>query len=207
MSIEISDVAVTKITERISYIKASENPLSADVGIVEGDKYLWIFDVGANESVISVLSCIDKQKCAVLSHFHPDHTANLDRIALSEIYLGANTFKYFRRGNIVEKDIYIDDGERIHIFPLPSSHAKGSIGMEVGDYAFLGDATYAMMKQGRVCYNASVLKEEIMLLKNLSAKFFLISHDEKFIRHKDEIIAELEEIYKKRDPKESYIWI
>ncbi|MBQ3500781.1 MAG: hypothetical protein IJA70_05090, partial [Oscillospiraceae bacterium] len=107
----------------------------------------------------------------------------------------------------VADDIFIDDGVKIHIFPLPSSHAKGSVGLETGDYAFLGDATYATMKQGRVCYNASVLKEEITVLKNLSAKFFLISHDEKFIRPKEEIIAELEEIYSKRDPKESFIWI
>ncbi|MBQ5357539.1 MAG: hypothetical protein IIU57_04860, partial [Oscillospiraceae bacterium] len=92
-------------------------------------------------------------------------------------------------------------------FPLPSSHAKGSLGMEIGDYAFLGDATYSTMKQGKVCYNASVLKEEIAVLENLSAKFFLISHDEKFIRPKEKIIEELEEIYKKRDPKESYICI
>ena len=106
-----------------------------------------------------------------------------------------------------ESDMFFDDGEKIHIFPLPSSHAKGSLGMEIGDYAFLGDATYSTMKQGKVCYNASVLKEEIAVLKNLSAKFFLISHDEKFIRPKEEIIEELEEIYKKRDPKESYICI
>ena len=79
--------------------------------------------------------------------------------------------------------------------------------METGDYAFLGDGIYSTMKQGKVCYNASVLKEEIEVLKNLSAKFFLISHDERFIYQKEEIIAELEEIYSRRDPKESYIWI
>ena len=79
--------------------------------------------------------------------------------------------------------------------------------METGDYAFLGDAIYSTMKQGKVCYNASVLKEEIAVLKNLSAKFFLISHDERFVRPKEEILSELEEIYSKRDPKESYIWI
>ena len=48
-----------------------------------------------------------------------------------------------------------------------------------------------MEKQEKICYNASVLKEEIEVLKNLSAKFFLISHDERFIYPKEEIIAEL----------------
>ena len=42
---------IIKINDRISYIKATEKPLSADVGIVEGDEFIWIFDVGADESV------------------------------------------------------------------------------------------------------------------------------------------------------------
>ena len=198
---------IIKVTDRISYIKATEKPLSADVGIIEGDESVWIFDVGADESVPISLNKISKPKNAVISHFHPDHMRNLEHVDLNEIYLGANTFKYAKRGTVVDKDVFIDDGITIHIFPLPSSHAKGSLGMEIGDYAFLGDATYSTMKQGKVCYNASVLKEEIAVLENLSAKFFLISHDEKFIRPKEKIIEELEEIYKKRDPKESYICI
>lgn len=198
---------IIKITDRLSYIRATENPLSADVVIFYGDENLWFFDVGADKSVAEALNTFEKPKKAVFSHFHPDHTANLEHIVFSEIFLGANTFKYIKRGTVVDNDVFIDDGERIHIFPLPSSHAKGSLGMETGDYAFLGDAVYSTMKQGRVCYNASVLREEISVLKKLSAKFFLISHDEKFIRPKDEIITELEEIHNKRDPKESYIWI
>ena len=149
----------------------------------------------------------EKPKNAVISHFHPDHIGNLEHVDLNEIYLGANTFKYAKRGKVIDKDVFIDDGIKIHLFPIPSSHAKGSLGMEIGDYAFLGDATYSTMKQGKACYNSSVLKEEISVLKNLSAKFFLISHDEEFIKPKEKIVAELEEIYSRRDPKESFIWI
>ena len=198
---------IIKVTDRISYIKAPEKPLSADVGIVEGDESVWIFDVGADESVPISLNKIPKPKNAVISHFHPDHMSNLEHVDLNEVYLGANTFKYAKRGTVVDKDVFIDDGITIHIFPLPSSHAKGSLGMEIGDYAFLGDAACSTTKQGKTCYNASVLKEEIAVLEKLSAKFFLISHDEKFIRPKEKIIAELLEIYSKRDPKESYICI
>ena len=198
---------IIKITDRVSYIKATEKPLSADVGIIEGYEFVWIFDVGADESVPTLLNKIPKAKNAVISHFHPDHMGNLEHVDLNEVYLGANTFKYAKRGTVVDKDVFIDDGIKIHIFPLPSSHAKGSLGLETGEYAFLGDASYSTMKQGKVCYNASVLKEEIAVLEKLSAKFFLISHDEKFIRPKEEIVSELLEIYSKRDPKESYIWI
>ncbi len=198
---------IIKINDRISYIKATGKPLSADVGIVEGDEFIWIFDVGVDESVPISLNKIQKPKNAVISHFHPDHMGNLEHVDLNDVYLGANTFKYAKWGKIVDEDVFINDGAEIHLFPLPSSHAKGSVGMETGDYAFLGDAIYSTMKQGKVCYNASVLKEEIAVLKNLSAKFFLISHDERFVRPKEEIISELSEIYSKRDPKESYIWI
>ena len=198
---------IIKITDRISYIKATEKPLSADVGIIEGNEFCWIFDVGADESVPISLNKIQKPKNAVISHFHPDHMSNLEHVDLNEIFLGANTFKYAKTGKIIDKGVFIDDGITIHIFPIPSSHAKGSLGMEIGDYAFLGDATYSTTKQGKACYNASVLKEEIAVLEKLSAKFFLISHDEKFLRPKEEIISELLEIYSKRDPKESYIWI
>lgn len=198
---------IIKITNRIGYIKASENPLSADVGIFFGDGAVWLFDIGACERTAKLINSIEKPKKAVISHFHPDHMGNLEHAELNELYLGAHTFKYANRGTVVEEDTFIDDGENIHIFPLPSSHAKGSLGLEIGEYAFLGDGIYSTMKKGKTCYNMSVLKEEITVLKSLSAKYFLISHDEKFIRTKEEIIGELEKIYSGRDPKESYIWI
>lgn len=198
---------IIRITDSVFYLPSTEEPLSADVGIIEGEKFTWLFDLGSSSSAADFINGIKKPKNAVISHFHPDHTANAEKVSLSEIYLGANTFKYLKRGKTVEEDLFIDDGIRLHIFPLPSSHAKGSLGLEIGDYAFLGDATYATMKQRKACYNASVLKDEIAVLKNLSAKYFLISHDEKFIRPKEEIIAMLEEIHSRRNPKESYIWI
>lgn len=198
---------IIRINEKISYLPATENPLSADVGIIEGEKAVWLFDLGCGTAAEETINRIKKPKNAVISHFHPDHTANAEKVSLSEIYLGANTFKYLKRGKTVESDLFIEDGISLRIFLLPSSHAKGSLGLEVGDYAFLGDAVYSTAKQGRPCYNSSVLKEEIAVLKNLSAKYFLISHDERFIRTKEEVIVELEEIYSKRDPKESFIWI
>ncbi len=124
---------IIKITDRISYIKTTEKPLSADVGIIEGDEFIWLFDVGADESVPISLNKIQKPKKTVISHFHSDHMGNLEHVNLNEIYLGANTFRYAKRGTVVGEDIFFDDGVKIHVFPLPSSHAKGSVGMEIGD--------------------------------------------------------------------------
>ncbi|MFQ7394619.1 MAG: hypothetical protein ACLRMX_05445 [Lachnospira eligens] len=77
-------------------------------------------------------------------------------------------------GTVVEDDIYIQDGDvSLHIFPLPSSHAKGCVALEVNsDNNFLGDALYAMQKCGHnTLYNAGILKEEINVLQNIKAKF------------------------------------
>ena len=62
-----------QITNKISYIKATDNPLSADIGIIDGNKYCWIFDVGNCEEARLKLSDIQKPKAVVLSHFHPNH--------------------------------------------------------------------------------------------------------------------------------------
>ncbi len=208
MSAELLKIMdIVKINDRLSYIKASEQPLSADVGIFKGKSFIWIFDLGANESVLNTINSLDGKKNAVISHFHPDHMKNLEHAVLNEVFLGANTFKYAKLGTVVTDDVFIDDGEKIHIFLIPSSHAKGSVGMEIGEYAFLGDTTYPTVKGGKACYNVSVLKEEISVLKNLEAKYFLLSHNKNFIRKKEDVIKYLEEIYSNRNPKESYIYI
>ena len=38
-----------RINGKISYIKASENPLSADIGIIRENGTTWLFDVGGAE--------------------------------------------------------------------------------------------------------------------------------------------------------------
>lgn len=85
-----------KITEYISYIKASENPLSADVILVDGESYLYVFDVGNNEQVAEYLNSIPKKKRVVLSHFHTDHMGNIGRVTWENVFFGANTEKYFQ---------------------------------------------------------------------------------------------------------------
>ena len=95
----------------------------------------------------------------------------------------------------------------LHLFELPCSHAKGSIGLEVNEkYAFLGDAAYCMTKDGRPAYNANLLAEEIKVLKGLTAEYFLLSHDKKFVRRKEVVLSWLEGIYGKRDAKNPYIF-
>lgn len=142
----------------------------------------------------------------VLSHFHPDHISALGGIEPDKIYLSRNTLKYTGRGEVVDKDVLFSDGVDIKIFPLPSSHSKGALGLQAGDYAFLGDGTYSTVKGGRTVYNQGLLHDEIKVLKGLSAKYFLLSHDPKFVYGREEVISQLEEIYAMRT-KEPFIEI
>ena len=105
-----------KITEQISYIKASDNPLSADVILVEGQKYLYVFDVGNNEQVAEYINSLPKKKRVVLSHFHTDHMGNIGRVAWETVFFGANTEKYFQH--------YIPDYAAQRFAELPAALAK-----------------------------------------------------------------------------------
>ena len=100
-----------KVTEHISYIKASGSPLSADVILIEGQEYLYVFDVGNNEQVAEYLNSLPKKKRVILSHFHTDHMGNIGRVNWDNVYFGANTEKYFQQ--------YIPDYARQRFAELP----------------------------------------------------------------------------------------
>lgn len=183
-----------KLTDKISYIAASTDPLSADIGIIRDNGVTWLYDVGNGENHIAGL---DEGCHIVLSHFHQDHTGNIDQIQARELYLSKETYAHIHRGCIVREDKTIGN---LHIFPLPSSHAKGCLGLEIDNtYAFVGDALYSKVKDGYYIYNTQLLREEIAVLKNLHASLLLVSHFNGLIRRKEDVITELEAIYKKRE--------
>ena len=194
-----------RITDRIACLPATETPLSADVGIIQCDDELWIFDVGSSDEAAAAVNALEASKNIVLSHFHPDHAGNIGRTAYDTLYAGAFTCRRLGVGMEVTGHLYFKDG--IHLFPLPSSHAKGCVGLEYGGHAFLGDATYSTIKDNRAAYNAGVLKEMIDVLKSLRADWFLLSHSEPFAKPKAEVLAQLEEIYALRDCQEPYIFV
>lgn len=198
------------ITERLSYFKARSSPLSSDIGVFEGRGHIWCFDVGNGSEMADCLKTLPKPRQIVLSHFHEDHIGNLAYADYEALRQSAYTFKHTEKGEIVRGSVTFEDGALIRLFEIPSSHAKGCIGMEIDEkYAFLGDSTYCSAKNvhGRsvYAYNATLLADEIKVLKGLRAEYFLLSHDEKFVREKAEVVAELQEIYGRRDPHCPYI--
>ena len=196
---------IRNVTDRISYLPAVEKPLSADIGIIRCDDKLWIYDVGSSGEAAEAINALAGPKNIVLSHFHTDHAGNIDHVAYDMLYAGAFTCRKLGKGSIVDAPLRFENG--IHIFPLPSGHAKGCVGLEYGDYAFLGDAVYSMEKNGKAAYNAGLLKELITVLKSLRANLFLLSHREPFARPRAGVIMWLEEIYARRDRNEPYIFL
>ncbi len=186
----------------ISYIEASDDPLSADIGIIRRGGETWLYDVGNGEkSAAGLNGCYH----IVLSHFHADHTGNIDRVRAASLYVSKETFAHVRRGTIVQNDVYAGG---LHIFPLPSSHTKGCLGLEVDEtYAFVGDALYSKAKDGCYIYNAQLLKDEIAVLERLRAPWLLVSHYQGLIRKREEAVEELKAIYAARESHSSEISI
>ena len=107
---------IVQISEKLSYIKATENPLSADVIFVDGQEYLYVFDVGNNEEVAEYINSIPKKKRIILSHFHPDHMGNIGRVNFETVFFGANTEGYLQN--------YIADYAKERFQDLPEALLK-----------------------------------------------------------------------------------
>ncbi len=195
-----------KINDRISYIPQEESPLSSDIVIVRGDSGMFIFDVGNNDRATEYLNSISAYKTVILSHFHSDHTAKLEDTIYDELYVGSRTYKSVRAGVTVNAPVILEDGVKIEIIPIPSTHAKGSLALVVDDeIVFTGDATYSMWKDGKVLYNAQLLKEEIDLLEKIKAEKCFLSHGSGKIRSKHCVLTLLKNIYTKRTKDDPYI--
>ena len=200
----MDECRVVAINNLISYISPTENPLSANVVMIQGKDALWLYDVGNHPDIPAIIDTYSngRKVNAILSHFHEDHIGNLPGMGVDE---GPDRVQ--QPG--VDDDIYIQDGDvSLHIFTLPSSHAKGCVALEVNEeWCFLGDALYAMQKCGHNLYNAGILKEEINVLQNIKAEKFMLSHRTPFEKPKGIIMRWLGEIYDRRVKGEVYIEI
>lgn len=180
------------ICEYISFIPSSDEPLSADVFFIKGGKKTYIYDVGANEQSFKEIESVPGEKTVILSHFHPDHTANMKRINCDEIYLGRKTYEKLGRGVIVSDKTVIEDGIKLEIVRFPSVHAKGSLVLTVNsEYALIGDLYYSV----KDC-NKDIAREMLTAMKRLDTKYFIPSHcNESPVIEKNRLISELEDYF------------
>lgn len=162
---------IEKINEYISYIPATEVPISSDVGIIYGKNCTYVFDVGSIPESLDFLHSLNGNVKIVISHFHADHTWWMTRhrpgeegmlpgdtlsltyepVKYEKLYIGKGTERYLPDGEIIREPYIIWDeitdreGKplKLEILPMPSSHSKGSLALVVNDeYIFMGDSTY-----------------------------------------------------------------
>lgn len=193
-------MSLIKLNEFISYLPATEKPLSCDVVFIKTDIATWIFDVGLNKEAVNEIKKIDGPKNIVISHFHPDHILNLINVSADNIYVSKNTKKYTIKGTVISGENTFDENPKISIIDFPSSHAKGCLCLVCGDYAFMGDGTYAKPKKGNHVYNAQLLQEMISTMEKIDCKYFCLSHDANFVQEKEVVLKLYRQIYQRRTP-------
>lgn len=229
--IEMPDIK--QVNDVISYVPASMNPLSSDIGIVRGTERTYLYDVGSSLPALKYINSLPDNKAIIISHFHGDHTwwlsdhthgehgvasddnisTNYNRPRFSALYVSNESYKHTVPKDkptdpveLVKEKVVIDDGVHLEIIPIPCTHCKGSLILTVdGEYAFLGDSTYANRVNGVTYYNAQLLKSEIEVLEALPQEKFLLSHDNKFVRPKKAVLRQLKSIYDSWDKTDSLI--
>ena len=196
------------LAEGLFYFPCGDAPLSAEVFLIPGRECAWFFDCGNGEHALNAIRAVPGRKRAVISHFHPDHMGNVHQADFERVYLG--DFAYRKAGDnlcavAVTACTAAEDAIDMHILPLPSCHAKGSLMLTYGKYVFLGDGIYAGNKNGQRAYNATVLWETIRALEGVSAQYAVLSHRAPEIVPCRDVLAELKAIYAKREKNAAYI--
>jgi len=182
------------ITGKIKYLSATDNPLSADVYFIEGDRCCYIYDVGNDDNSLHHISRVNKEKTIVLSHYHKDHIGNIERINVHNLYVGKKTYETIGKGEIVEDAFTINDGVKIEVIPCTSPHTEGSLVINVdNEYTLIADLYFT-----RPPFDSSKAMQMIEELKNIDTKYFVISHQkEEKIIPKEILIGELLDYFNK----------
>lgn len=181
------------ITPYLSRLPAAEEPiLSADVFVIRGERRTYLFDVGQSGVAREMIAAIPGEKAAVLSHFHPDHTGNVGRLDLAEVYAGGFTQRKLGRGTVVREAVVLRDGVELIIRHCPSPHAKGSLILTVnGEYTLLGDLWYH-----RPDYDHEAARQMLLTLRGIDTRYFITSHQTDGVCEKNALLRELEEHFR-----------
>ena len=184
---------MNKIKDIITYLPASSDPLSADVYFIKGDTNCYVFDVGNCEKALQEIIAISQEKVIILSHYHKDHTGNIDKVNYKELYVGDLTKETIQRGTVVTDEVVIHDGVELLIQHCPSPHVNGSLIVTVNkEYTLLADLYFT-----RAGYDKELANEMLKVLGELETKYFVVSHQQgENIFEKKKIIKELKEYFK-----------
>lgn len=176
------------IGERIKYLPAMNDPLSADVFCIDGDQFCYVYDVGNNAHSLHCINQTSKEKIIVLSHYHKDHTGNIEGVHYRNLFVGKKTYEAIGKGVIVEDKLTINDGVRIEIAHCVSPHTDGSLMVTIdNEYTLIADLYFT-----RPPFDKEKAMKMIDSLRSIDTKYFVISHqEEEKVIPKDKLIAEL----------------
>ena len=176
------------IGERIKYLPATNDPLSADVYCIEGDKCCYVYDVGNDDRSLQYINQIGKEKVVVLSHHHKDHTGNIAGLRYRDLYVGKKTCEVIGKGIIVEDTLTINDGVIIDVIHCTSPHTDGSLIITVdNEFTLIADLYFT-----RPPFDKNKAMKMLESLRNIDTKYFVISHQEnEKVISKEKLIKEL----------------
>ena len=176
------------ISAKIKYLPSTNDPLSADVYCIEGDKYCYVYDVGNDDRSLQYINQIGKEKIVVLSHHHKDHTGNIADVHYHNLYVGKKTYDAIGKGIILEDKLTINDGVRIDVIQCISPHTDGSLIITVdNEYTLIADLYFT-----RPPFDKEKAMKMIEALRDIDTKYFVISHQEdNKVIPKERLISEL----------------
>lgn len=176
------------IGNRIEYLPAENDPLSADVYCIEGDQYCYVYDVGNDDRSLQYINQLNRERVIILSHYHKDHTGNIEGIHYRNLYVGKKTYEAIGKGVVVEDKFTINDGVKIDVIHCTSPHTDGSLIVTIdNEYTLIADLYFT-----RPPFEREKAIKMIETLRDIDTKYFVISHQEnEKVVPKDKLITEL----------------
>ena len=175
------------INDYLKYFESTDESLSSNVYIINGDKSAYVYDVGKNDEAYNAIENINENKVVIISHFHEDHLSNINRITFNDLYVGSYTYKHTNKGNIIREKTVIDDGVRLEIVPASSVHSKGSLLLNINnEYCLIGDLIHSDKP-----INKSLFCMMIKDLQNVDTKYFVMGHGNNCVIEKSILIDNL----------------
>lgn len=181
-----------RIAPRILRVPPESEPLSSDSFIIEGNTRYYVYDVGASDAAFAAIAALNKPVTVILSHFHRDHTANINRLSPDEILVGSRTRRQLGLGTLVDAPLRLCDDVELLIQPCVSPHAPGCLIVTVdGTYTLIGDLHYGHPERGQ-----GEMKGMWNQLKRLQTHSFIVSHtSDNPIVGKQELLCTIEVQY------------
>lgn len=185
-----------ELTPSIGYIEEDQRFICSRIGIVRGSKGTLFIDTGSSRQQLLLLDemrtkgLLPNPSYLAITHFHEDHVANFPYFSGAKVFGTKADTRRLRVDALVSEPTLLDLGDtKVRIVPLPNTHAKGSLLIDVndGEAIFIGDALGPATDIDRnAYYDRSAVYEEYRVLKDLHGKLYIGGHNGESIGEMDQ---------------------